>query len=151
MRPSWAGAPSSRVRWSGSHPPRTRTTASVPLSKASAASARPRTAREAAYRIHEAYPDCSVFWVPADNPTSFDKAYRDIGQALGIKGLDSDKANLRALVHEAPARSDANPWLWIIDNADDWELLSRRIRDSQRSPSIGTAQYLSRRGTTKWL
>ncbi|KAM3562111.1 hypothetical protein MY1884_002017 [Beauveria asiatica] len=80
-------------------------------------------ALEAAYSIHDAYPDCSVFWVPAVDPASLEKAYRDIGQALGVKGLNDEKADVRVLVHAALTRDDAGPWLWIIDNADDWELL----------------------------
>ncbi len=80
-------------------------------------------ALEAAYRVHDVQPDCSVFWVPAMNPAFLDKAYRDIGRALGVKGLDDDKADVRALVYAALARDDTGPWLWIIDNADDQELL----------------------------
>ncbi|KAK8142845.1 hypothetical protein G3M48_008093 [Beauveria asiatica] len=80
-------------------------------------------ALEAAYYIHDAYPDCSVFWVPAVDPASLGKAYRDIGQALGVKGLDDEMADVRVLVHAALMRDDVGPWLWIIDNADDRELL----------------------------
>ncbi|ETS85342.1 hypothetical protein PFICI_03367 [Pestalotiopsis fici W106-1] len=80
-------------------------------------------ALEAAYRMHVANPDCSVFWVPAIDSTSFYKAYHDIGQVLGAKGLDDKDADVRALVHVELAREDAGPWLWIVDNADDPELL----------------------------
>ena len=61
--------------------------------------------------------------MPAVNRASFDKAYRDIGQALGVKGIDDNQADVRALVHAALARDDVGPWLWIVDNADDQELL----------------------------
>ncbi len=80
-------------------------------------------ALEAAYRVRDAHPDCSVFWVPAVDLASLDKAYREIGQALGVKGLDGDEADVRVLVHAALGQDDAGPWLWIIDNADDRELL----------------------------
>lgn len=82
-------------------------------------------ALEAAYRVHDAYPDCSVFWLPAVNLASLDRAYRDIGQALGIKGLDDDKVDVRVLVHAALGREEAGPWLWIADNVDDRELLGK--------------------------
>ncbi|KAK0707016.1 hypothetical protein B0T26DRAFT_482594 [Lasiosphaeria miniovina] len=36
-------------------------------------------ALEAAYRVHQVHPDCSVFWLPAVDPASLNKAYRDIG------------------------------------------------------------------------
>ncbi len=98
-------------------------------------------ALEAAYRVHDAYPNCSVFWVPAVDQASFDKAYRDIGQALSVKGLDDDKADVYALVHAALARDDAGSWLWIVDNADDQELLFGK-RGSPGFPSTRTARYL---------
>ncbi|KAK4160854.1 hypothetical protein QBC43DRAFT_244760 [Cladorrhinum sp. PSN259] len=80
-------------------------------------------ALEAAYRVHDDHPDCSIFWVPAVNQDSLNNAYRAIGRELDVKGVDDDKANVQALVHAALARDDTGPWLWIIDNADDQELL----------------------------
>ncbi|KAM3465184.1 hypothetical protein MY5147_009336 [Beauveria neobassiana] len=82
-----------------------------------------QNALEAAYYIHDAHPDCSVFWVPAVDPASLDRAYRDIGHALGVKGLDDEKADVRVLVHAALTMDDVGPCLWIIDNADERELL----------------------------
>jgi hypothetical protein len=41
-------------------------------------------ALETAFRIRDKYPDCSVFWVPAINTTSFEAAYRDIGRKLQL-------------------------------------------------------------------
>ena len=61
--------------------------------------------------------------MPAVNRASFDKAYRDIGQALGVKGTDDDQTDVCVLVHAALARDDVGSWLWIVDNADDQELL----------------------------
>ncbi|KAK3935926.1 putative kinesin light chain [Diplogelasinospora grovesii] len=77
-------------------------------------------ALEAAFQVRG---DCSVFWVPAVDATSFENAYRDIGRRLGIAGMDEDKADVKALVKAALSHESAGRWLLIVDNADDMELL----------------------------
>ncbi|KAH8681067.1 violaceus kinesin [Xylariales sp. PMI_506] len=76
-------------------------------------------ALEAAYRVRDDYPDCSVFWVPAVDATSFENAYREIGQALGVQGLMDDKADVKALVRAALSQENSGDWLLVIDNTDD--------------------------------
>ncbi|KAL5886639.1 hypothetical protein ACKVWH_001964 [Pyricularia oryzae] len=83
-----------------------------------------QVAIEAAYRVRDAYPKCSVFWVPAVDMTMFDNAYREIGRALKIQGIDDDDADVKTLVKAALSRNDAGPWLLIIDNVDDLQLLT---------------------------
>ena len=39
-------------------------------------------ALEAAFRVSDQDQNCSVFWVPAVDITSFENAYREIGQKL---------------------------------------------------------------------
>ncbi|PNP77904.1 hypothetical protein FNYG_08630 [Fusarium nygamai] len=80
-------------------------------------------ALEVAFRLRDADPSCSVFWVPAVDTMTFENAYRDIGQRLGVAGLDDDKADVKALVQAAMSREDTGQWLLIIDNADDPELM----------------------------
>ena len=80
-------------------------------------------ALEAAFRVRDAYPDCSVFWVPAVDAISFQNAYLKIGQELGVEGIDEDKADVKALVKTALSHRTVGSWLLIIDNADDTELL----------------------------
>lgn len=80
-------------------------------------------ALEAAFRVHEASPDCSVFWVPAINEATFTNAYRAIGIEIGLKGLDEETADVKSLVKAALSRSNAGRWLLIVDNADDSKLL----------------------------
>jgi tetratricopeptide (TPR) repeat protein len=80
-------------------------------------------ALEAAFRVRNEHPDCSVFWVPTVDVTSFENAYRDVGRRLGVAGIDEDNADVKALVKAALSREDAGSWLLIIDNADDVELL----------------------------
>ncbi|KAK0639874.1 hypothetical protein B0T16DRAFT_383637 [Cercophora newfieldiana] len=80
-------------------------------------------ALEAAFRLGDAHPDCSVFWVPAVDATTFENAYRVIGRQLNIPGIDEDKADVKALIKDVLSRQSAGNWLLIIDNADDPELL----------------------------
>ncbi|EXA53638.1 hypothetical protein FOVG_01376 [Fusarium oxysporum f. sp. pisi HDV247] len=78
---------------------------------------------EAAFRLRNADPSCSVFWVPVVDATMFENAYRDIGRLLSVAGLDDDKADVKALVQAAISHDDAGHWLLIIDNVDDPELM----------------------------
>ncbi|KAK6444220.1 hypothetical protein FP744_10000468 [Trichoderma asperellum] len=80
-------------------------------------------ALEVAFRLHDAYPDCSIFWVPAMEATGFENAYRKIGQSLGVAGIDEDSADVKTLVKAALSRNDAGAWLLIVDNADDTDLV----------------------------
>ncbi|RYP18082.1 hypothetical protein DL767_009897 [Monosporascus sp. MG133] len=82
-----------------------------------------QVALEAAYRVRDQHPACSIFWVPAVDSISFEKAYREIGEALGVQGLDDDKADVKSLVKTALSCESVGSWLLIIDNADDLKLL----------------------------
>ncbi|KAJ4244547.1 hypothetical protein NW762_014402 [Fusarium torreyae] len=80
-------------------------------------------ALEAAYRLRDTDSSCSVFWVPAMDMTTFENAYRSIGQLLNVSGINDDRADVKTLVQSALSHEDAGPWLLIIDNADDPELM----------------------------
>ncbi|KAL1994732.1 hypothetical protein VTN49DRAFT_919 [Thermomyces lanuginosus] len=79
-------------------------------------------ALEAAFRVREGHPSCSVFWVPAIDAASFENAYRHIGQLLKIRGIDEEDADVKTLVKSALSDESAGSWLLIIDNADDPDL-----------------------------
>nr|CDP26075.1 Putative kinesin light chain [Podospora anserina S mat+] len=82
-----------------------------------------QVALEVAFRVSNEHPNCSVFWVPAVDVTSFENAYRTIGQQLTVPGIDEVKADIKALVKTALSRESTGSWLLIIDNADDRKLL----------------------------
>ncbi|KAK8130828.1 kinesin light chain [Apiospora sp. TS-2023a] len=84
-----------------------------------------QVAIEAAYRVRQAHPDCSVFWVPAVDMAMFENAYREIGRALEVKGIEDDRVDVKAPVKSALGRDEVGPWLLIIDNADDTLLLTQ--------------------------
>ncbi|KAK4206669.1 P-loop containing nucleoside triphosphate hydrolase protein [Rhypophila decipiens] len=63
-------------------------------------------------------PACSVFWVHADNETTFAQDYKSIAKRLGLAKLDGEKllTAVRERIESGP------PWLLVLDNADDLAL-----------------------------
>ncbi|GAW21162.1 hypothetical protein ANO14919_106790 [Xylariales sp. No.14919] len=92
-------------------------------------------ALEAAFRVRDMHQDCSIFWVPAVDVASFENAYRKIGHALEVKGIDADDADVKLLVKDALNRESTGKWLLIIDNADDIDLFSGNASLSNYLPS----------------
>ncbi|ETS84458.1 hypothetical protein PFICI_02483 [Pestalotiopsis fici W106-1] len=80
-------------------------------------------ALEAAFQLHETYPDCAVFWVTAVTRATFENGYREIGRELDITDIDDDEADVNALVVSALNNRSSN-WLLIIDNLDDMDMLA---------------------------
>lgn len=103
-------------------------------------------ALEAAFRLHEIYPGYSIFWVPAVEAAGFENAYHEIGQSLGVAGIDEDSADVKTLVKAALSRKDAGPWLLIVDNADDADLVCSRKGLSSSLPfsPIGSILFTTR-------
>ncbi|KAK4220778.1 hypothetical protein QBC38DRAFT_449744 [Podospora fimiseda] len=69
-------------------------------------------ALEAAFRIGDALPDCSVFLVPAVDATTFEKTYRAIGQQLKVPGIEEEKADVKALIKAALSRESMGNWFF---------------------------------------
>ncbi|OCK89205.1 purine and uridine phosphorylase [Cenococcum geophilum 1.58] len=99
-------------------------------------------ALEASFRIREQCPDCSVFWVPATDTTSFEGAYRDIGRKLQVEGIEGDKADVKLLVKAALSQERAGKWLLVVDNADDMELLYGEAKATNGHNTTALARYL---------
>ncbi|KAF4630922.1 hypothetical protein G7Y89_g7212 [Cudoniella acicularis] len=79
-------------------------------------------ALEFAFRLQEYSPQCSVFWVHANDATSFENSYREIGKMLHIQGIDHEQANVKELVQQWLSKESTGKWVLIIDNADDAQL-----------------------------
>lgn len=60
-----------------------------------------QVALEVAFQIRDKHPDCSIFWVPAMNATSFENAYMKIGQLLKIDAIHMNNADVKTLVKTA--------------------------------------------------
>ncbi len=98
----------------------------------------------AVYRIHEADPGCSIFWVPAIDVSSFGRAYREVGRKLGAAGIDQEKTDVRSVVKEALSNKNAGRWLLVVDNSDDLELLFGIRSQDDSSTDGATSSYLAR-------
>jgi hypothetical protein len=56
-----------------------------------------------------------VFWVRANDRTSFDNAFRDIGQQLKIPGLEDDRADVKRLVKTRLLSQDSSRYSIIYN------------------------------------
>ena len=93
-------------------------------------------ALEFAFKLQELSPEHSVFWVRASDLTSFERAYREIGQRLKIPGLDDDKADVKELVSTRLSQESVGKWMLIVDNADDFGMLYNRAEESSGSRAL---------------
>ncbi|KIL87216.1 hypothetical protein FAVG1_09773 [Fusarium avenaceum] len=80
-------------------------------------------ALEAAFRLRDLDPTCSIFWVSALSVITFENAYRDIAGYLGIQPVEDGKNNVVSLVKQALSKQEVGKWLLIVDNADDQSLV----------------------------
>lgn len=86
-------------------------------------------ALEFAYCTREQNSKYSVFWVPATDHLAFEQAYKQIGQALKIPGIDAAGADVKQLVKDALCGKRTGPWLMIVDNADDISMIFQQPTD----------------------
>ncbi|OJI95773.1 hypothetical protein ASPVEDRAFT_77554 [Aspergillus versicolor CBS 583.65] len=87
-------------------------------------------AMEAAYRLHENYSDCSMFWVRSDSEESLKADYEGIMKALGLP-VQPDNA-VREVNQELDNRP--GPWLLIFDGVDEKETFFKKWLDSEWLP-----------------
>ncbi|KAK4043752.1 hypothetical protein C8A01DRAFT_43319 [Parachaetomium inaequale] len=120
------------------------------LLPASRGSGKTQIALEYAHRRSFRDPPCSVFWVHADNETTFAQDYKLIATKRGLPA-SLGGAELLAAVRQ---RIEADPcWLLVIDNADDLGLFGVGVGGTQargrlydlvpRGP-VGTVLWTSR-------
>ncbi|PMD43055.1 hypothetical protein L207DRAFT_509616 [Hyaloscypha variabilis F] len=109
-----------------------------------------RIALEAAFRIRDKHPDCSVFWISAVNVSSFDAGFLEICRQFKVPGINEDKADVKSLAKAYLSQETAGRWLLIIDSADDLDMLYKSVKESDgNGSSRSLAEYLpfSRKGS----
>ncbi|KAL2816923.1 hypothetical protein BJX63DRAFT_386694 [Aspergillus granulosus] len=99
-------------------------------------------ALEAAYRLHDLDPECSIYWVPAIDSTSFEQAYHAIARELRIGGKADDKEDIKLLVKTALNQDTSHRWLMVVDSADDPELMFSRGMAGKNEVAEPLASYL---------
>ncbi|OTA61516.1 kinesin light chain [Hypoxylon sp. EC38] len=91
---------------------------------------------EFAHSVRRDQPERAVFWVPALSRKTFEQAYREIGKVLRIPQiLDNEidsESDVRRLVNETLSSEESRPWLIIIDNADDVNILFNKVSTKDR-------------------
>lgn len=90
---------------------------------------------EFAYRALERHARL-VFWVPAISQESFELAYHEIGVRLHIPGLSDDNADVKELVQQALNSEAVDDWLLIVDNADDYGVLSDKLHNGLKASRL---------------
>ncbi|KAF4342261.1 kinesin light chain [Fusarium beomiforme] len=88
-----------------------------------------------AYQMKEKRPDYSIFWVPVLSDETAERAYADIAKKLGLQKSSEDD-DVKNLVCQHLSSNTAGKWLFIVDNADDHDL----ILGSAKKP--GLEEYL---------
>ncbi|KAK0743223.1 prion-inhibition and propagation-domain-containing protein [Schizothecium vesticola] len=111
-------------------------------------SGKTQVALEYAYRRCRDDPTCSVFWVHADNETTFAQDYTAIARRLGLDKLDGEK-----LLVAVCERIESTPsWLLVLDNADDLLLFGvgrtpHHTSHEQAEESTSLYKYVPKGGT----
>lgn len=75
-----------------------------------------------AYWVKNRLPQYSIFWVPAFSEASFKQACTGIVRELFIQKGSEDDSDME-LVYRYLSSKEAGPWLFVVDNADDFDLV----------------------------
>jgi len=95
----------------------------TPTKDASHRDRKTQIAVEFAVRLRKRSPKTWVFWVHAGSVASFTQSYREITEAAKMPGRDDPKIDTLDLVLRWMKDERNGPWLMIVDNNDDSELL----------------------------
>ncbi|PVH94209.1 kinesin light chain [Periconia macrospinosa] len=80
-----------------------------------------QVALQFAYAVKKAWPEFSIFWMPAVSMESFEQACGDIVTALHIRQTADD--DVKELVKRHLSTARAGKWLLVVDNADDRDVV----------------------------
>ncbi|KAJ4406473.1 hypothetical protein N0V82_010123 [Gnomoniopsis sp. IMI 355080] len=81
-----------------------------------------QVALQLAYWAKENRPECSIFWVPVLSHATFEQAYLEMAKKLPIQTSSEDE-DPKEQVRQYLSSEAAGPWLLVIDNADDMDIL----------------------------
>ncbi|KAF6516201.1 hypothetical protein HZS61_003404 [Fusarium oxysporum f. sp. conglutinans] len=79
--------------------------------------------------IKEKRPEYSIFWVPVLSAETAEHAYEGIAKKLGLQKSSEDE-DAKDLVCQHLSSDKAGKWLFIVDNADEEELILRSDKNS---------------------
>jgi len=82
---------------------------------------------EQCYRFLESHPTGHVFWAHADTLFKFVQACRNIAENLRLSDWQDPKTNALQLLHQWLGDDQNEPWLFVIDNLDDLDVLETSL------------------------
>lgn len=97
-----------------------------------------------AYKVQKEDPSTFVFWVHASSLERFREAYQDIAERLQLPQRNDPTQNVLHLIHRWLIDERNGPWLLIIDNADDKDVLTQEADSSGDSQPL--VSYIPRTG-----
>ncbi|KAJ3545452.1 hypothetical protein NM208_g2500 [Fusarium decemcellulare] len=103
-----------------------------------------------AYWLRASCPEASVFWVQASTVERFHESYACIAEECNIPGHTDPGVDLLRLVKAWLEKNHNRPWLMIINNADDAELLFQTTTEEKLS-KVAEAETHQHRGLVEYI
>ena len=101
---------------------------------------------EYCYRFRTKYKDAHVFWVHGSSHTRFEESYQRIAERLALPSLDNSSQQTLVRVRDWLSGQSNRPWLLVLDNMDDVNIIFRSKTQSCSSSKMHTHEPL-----VKWL
>jgi hypothetical protein len=92
-------------------------------------------ALEYCYRRRESNTACSVFWVNAVTVSRFEESFQRIARECGLVSRDDSTTDAAGLVQDWLQSRHKEPWLMVVDNADDEASFFREKMRNGKTPS----------------
>ncbi|KAK4443369.1 short-chain dehydrogenase [Podospora aff. communis PSN243] len=90
---------------------------------------------EYCYRQRQSGIPCSVFWVNAVTSSRFEESFRRIARECGLISRDDSSTDAISLVQDWLQTRYKNPWLMVVDNADDEASFFHEKMHNGKTPS----------------
>ena len=99
---------------------------------------------EHCYRFRDQNPSCHVLWVYVSSVQRFEQAYAEISRRLELPGCEDPKVNKLEKVSDWLNDESHEPWLLLLDNADDEGVFfnAQDIEVSQHVPTTPLIRYI---------
>ncbi|KAH8807918.1 hypothetical protein F5884DRAFT_857480 [Xylogone sp. PMI_703] len=78
---------------------------------------------EYCYQFKDQHPEGHIFWVHSSNATRFTQAYEHIARELKLPGRSDANINTLQTVSNWLSDDSNGPWLMVLDNADDEDVI----------------------------
>lgn len=88
---------------------------------------------ELAYRVRE---NCAVYWIPVNSLPNIQATYNELAVKLKLPGSEKSGANAPELVQNHLSHEATGPWLLVLDNADDIDLLTSPLSPESSPKSL---------------